>query len=215
MSQKSTRFEYRQTKEKLLEAALDVFAENGYDGTTTREICRRVGVNMATLNYHFGSKENLWNAVCMESAGRLSSTLSQSLDVTLSPADVIQKVVDALFDTVLADPRPIRIAMWGSLQAPSMDEDATFDAFRPTVNLASAFLKKMQADGVLRPDVDIEAAAMLLYSQFMYTFLDQVGHRHFFGKDFQDPQHKERFKRITVQSAKYLLGLSDQRVDQG
>ena len=51
------------TKEKLLCAAIKVFAEKGYDGATVRDICFRVGANVAAVNYYFGSKENLYRYI--------------------------------------------------------------------------------------------------------------------------------------------------------
>lgn len=48
------------TREKLLEAAADVFAEKGYRETTVADVCGRAGVNIAAVNYHFGSKEALY-----------------------------------------------------------------------------------------------------------------------------------------------------------
>ncbi|MBO8171198.1 MAG: TetR/AcrR family transcriptional regulator [Bacillaceae bacterium] len=48
-----------ETRNKLLQAALDIFGEQGYEGTTTKEIASRAGVSEMTLFRHFGSKENL------------------------------------------------------------------------------------------------------------------------------------------------------------
>ena len=53
-----------ETKEKILAAATRLFARRGLDGVTIREICREAGVNGALVNYHFGTKENLYGA-CM------------------------------------------------------------------------------------------------------------------------------------------------------
>lgn len=51
------------THEKLLVAATQVFGECGYSQATVAEICRIAGANVAAVNYHFGSKEQLYRAV--------------------------------------------------------------------------------------------------------------------------------------------------------
>ncbi len=55
-----TRKDGEQTRRKILKAACRVFTENGYRDATHAEICRLAGVNTAAINYHFGSKENLY-----------------------------------------------------------------------------------------------------------------------------------------------------------
>lgn len=52
-----------QTRARLLEAAGEVFADVGYRGATVRDICTRAGTNVAAVNYHFRSKEELYRAV--------------------------------------------------------------------------------------------------------------------------------------------------------
>ncbi len=51
------------TRQRLLEAAGEVFAEGGYRATTVRAICRHAGANIAAVNYHFGDKRALYVAV--------------------------------------------------------------------------------------------------------------------------------------------------------
>src|SRR5580765_8807588 len=50
-------------KEAIVEAVQDVFAEKGFDGTTTRELARAAGVSEALLYKHFPSKESLYGAM--------------------------------------------------------------------------------------------------------------------------------------------------------
>jgi AcrR family transcriptional regulator len=48
-----------QTRARLLDAAREVFSQQGFQGATVREICRRAEANVAAVNYHFGNKEGL------------------------------------------------------------------------------------------------------------------------------------------------------------
>ncbi|MFW5798481.1 MAG: TetR/AcrR family transcriptional regulator, partial [Planctomycetota bacterium] len=50
------------TPTRLLEAAIDTFADKGYHNATVAEICSAAGANVAAVNYHFGSKQNLYVA---------------------------------------------------------------------------------------------------------------------------------------------------------
>ncbi|MDX1569563.1 MAG: TetR family transcriptional regulator [Xanthomonadales bacterium] len=47
------------TKDRILKAAENLFAESGFSGTSLRQLTQEANVNLAAVNYHFGSKENL------------------------------------------------------------------------------------------------------------------------------------------------------------
>jgi AcrR family transcriptional regulator len=57
---KKQRKDAQETRRRLLEAASEVFAEKGFWEATHQEICRKAKANTAAVNYHFGSKENLY-----------------------------------------------------------------------------------------------------------------------------------------------------------
>jgi len=52
----------RLTRDRLLAAAVEIFAERGFEGATTRAIARRAGVALAALPYHYKTKDALWRA---------------------------------------------------------------------------------------------------------------------------------------------------------
>ena len=51
------------TRRRILDAALEVFAAEGYEGASTRLLAERAGVNLPAIQYYFGSKEGLYRAV--------------------------------------------------------------------------------------------------------------------------------------------------------
>ncbi|WP_426574911.1 TetR/AcrR family transcriptional regulator [Aquihabitans sp. McL0605] len=68
------------TRERILTAALDLFADLSYEGATTREIAARAGVSQPSLNYHFQSKEALWQAAVAGLFAKLDTALAQRID---------------------------------------------------------------------------------------------------------------------------------------
>jgi len=67
------------TKNKILDAAEILFADKGFNGTSLREITSLGEVNLAAVNYHFGSKKELINAVMSRYMNELSPRLESAL----------------------------------------------------------------------------------------------------------------------------------------
>lgn len=63
----------QRTREALIEAAGNVFAEKGFDRATGKEICERAGANVAAINYYFGGIEGLYAAVLRLAHNRVVS----------------------------------------------------------------------------------------------------------------------------------------------
>lgn len=73
------------TKCAILQAAEVLFAEQGYAQTSMRSITSRAGVNLASVNYHFGSKKNLIQAVLKQYFDVLMPQIDSTLDALKPP----------------------------------------------------------------------------------------------------------------------------------
>lgn len=69
-----------ETRQQIIEAAELLFARNGYSATSLREITETAGVNIAAVNYHFGSKENLLVEILDRIVGPLNAQRIEILD---------------------------------------------------------------------------------------------------------------------------------------
>ncbi|NOZ93160.1 MAG: CerR family C-terminal domain-containing protein [Acidobacteria bacterium] len=80
------------TRERLLESAERLFAERGYDATSVREITQAAHCNVASVNYHFGGKDNLYLQVFQRRLDALrrirTGRLEQALEEAGDDADV-------------------------------------------------------------------------------------------------------------------------------
>jgi len=78
------------TKERILHAAEDLFAQHGFAGTSLRQVTSRADVNIAAVNYHFGSKENLVHEVFKHRMDEMSEKRLASLAAAVEkdPADM-------------------------------------------------------------------------------------------------------------------------------
>ena len=106
------------TKERILRAAESLFARRGFDGASLRELTSAAGVNLAAVNYHFGSKEKLVEQIFRRRldalnnsrlealalvAGREETTVDDVLGAFIRPAlDLSHDETGSLFMRVLA-----------------------------------------------------------------------------------------------------------------
>ena len=195
------------TRARILAAAIDVFAEHGYEGASTREICGRAGVNGAALNYHFRSKQLMWLAVCDEVSGRMQRIAFSAVSLELTPRDALRSFLGALFDGLAADPKPAQILVWAAMQSRHMDIDRTLEAFRPFVDIAHGYFTSAQRAGLLPREVDVQLVLPILFAQFVYPFVAQEGQRWMFGGDLSQPKFAARLRALLLRSADLLLGV--------
>ena len=67
------------TQQKLLDAAIEAFSENGFKGTSTRDIAERAGVHHPLITYHFKNKDQLWRAAADQVFTEFGAVLAQAL----------------------------------------------------------------------------------------------------------------------------------------
>lgn len=86
------------SRERLLAAAQQVFADVGFYDATVREICKRAGVSVALVNYHFGGKLQLYIEVLRRALPRASrlDTLDGADDPHVDALRLLRDVVSAL-----------------------------------------------------------------------------------------------------------------------
>ena len=91
------------TKDRILGAAEELFAQFGFSGTSLRQVTSRADVNIAAVNYHFGSKENLVNEVFRRRMDDMSAHRLSALKAALDKhPDELEPILAAFVEPALA-----------------------------------------------------------------------------------------------------------------
>jgi AcrR family transcriptional regulator len=99
----------------LLEAAIQCLEQTGYAGTTTRDIVAAAGSHLPSVNYYFGSKDELLNEAIVECCRRwLSRAAELTAQFGKDPSQSLRAVCSELFET-LEENRPLMVAFLESL----------------------------------------------------------------------------------------------------
>jgi len=136
------------TRYRILEAAGEVFAELGFQRATVRKICQRAGVNLASINYHFGEKEKLYFEV-LKYVRELSMgkhPLQSGLSESATPEEKLQNFIHSTLLRIFDEGKP---AWFGKLMTKEMIEPThTFDRFiregmLPFTNLLESIVREL------------------------------------------------------------------------
>jgi AcrR family transcriptional regulator len=79
-----------QSRERLMQAGLRLFARQGFAKTSTREIAEAAGVNLAAISYYFGDKEGLYRAVFFETQGKPADEIARYAGETLTLREALR-----------------------------------------------------------------------------------------------------------------------------
>ena len=98
-SQRAPRADGEQTRNRILDAAEDLFSANGYSATSVRAIAQQAGVNLAAAHYHFGSKRGLVAAALHRHAEPINTERLALLESLLEhkQTPTVEEVMSAFF----------------------------------------------------------------------------------------------------------------------
>ena len=141
-------------QERILKAALKLFAEQGYDSTSTSKVAKEAGVSEGLIFRHFSNKEGLLNAVLAQSAAAAQAMLSEVI-MAASPKEKIIKMLELPFSI-----SPSEYEMWRLTYALKWQRDVYENSMQNSVKvvLEDAF-KKLEYPN---PSAEVELLFMIM-----------------------------------------------------
>ena len=146
----------RDTRQRLLEAAGEVFAERGFRDATVQEICRRADANIAAIHYHYADKEQLYRAVIQYAEGRAEDSPPADSTTDTSPEKRLRAHIESFLLRLLDEGHP---AWLGKLMAREMSQPTPAldvivqEKISSTYRRVDAIVRELLGPGVAEDDV--------------------------------------------------------------
>jgi TetR/AcrR family transcriptional regulator len=138
--------------ERILQSALGLFASNGYDATSVREICEASGITKPTLYHFFGSKEGVYRALVDGALEDFRQRVGQALETPGTTDERLKRVARAYFESASGDRELMRF-IFSVIHNPPRSAPATdFTQFyEEVVGLVGLAVEEGVARGELLP----------------------------------------------------------------
>jgi len=107
-----------ETKERILQAALKEFAEQGFSGARMEAIARKADINKAMLFYYFSSKENLYRTVLFGVFSEIFGEIGRFISQPLTPALLLEKFPEIYIHFIARHPDLVRIMVFDLIHNP-------------------------------------------------------------------------------------------------
>lgn len=159
-------------RELILDAAKQVFAEEGLEGASLRAIAVRAGYTPAALYFHFESKEAIYAEVLKSSLASLGATVDQAVARTRSPEQKLKAAAMSFFRFYAENPRDLDLGFYlfrGGMKPAGLGHDrdevlntALESALRPIAEAAIELGASRQKANLLMVDCFAHATGLLL-----------------------------------------------------
>lgn len=178
----------------ILDAAVKVFARQGFHACRVSDIADEAGVAYGLLYHYFPSKEDVLSTLFLERWGVMLQMI-RDVDREQQPARAkLAAIASFIVESYRHDPDLMKVIIVEVTRAANSFGQTHLGQIREAYRLIAAIVTKAQAEGVFKADIDAEFAAMTFYGA-----IEQVLTGWIFGLLPQGDEHFERAKQLVVE----------------
>jgi TetR/AcrR family transcriptional regulator, regulator of cefoperazone and chloramphenicol sensitivity len=151
------------SRERLLQAGLRLFAQQGFSKTSTRELAEAAAVNIASISYYFGDKAGLYRAVFLEPMGTPPDDLQRLNDPGLSLPELLQTFYAGFLEPLKQGDvarQCMKLHFREMLEPTGLWDEAVAHGIRPLHD--ALLLHLVRHFGLKKPDADLQRLTVCL-----------------------------------------------------
>ncbi|MGD2269523.1 MAG: TetR/AcrR family transcriptional regulator [Desulfobacterales bacterium] len=185
-------------KARILSSARRIFGQFGYDRSTTRMIAKDVGIDISTLYYHWGEKQDLYEAVIINVSDEIQQKLNE-IEKKVSGQSLttrLETAIDMMCDYLFSHPEVSHLILSGYFDQPPRDVTLDIKMSKYIADIAVAM--KLARDKKM---ISIQAKARIL--AVWNTVLNFISGEGFF-RPMLETDHED-YVQIVKETLKFIL----------
>jgi len=202
------------TRQAIVAAARSLFSERGYSGASVRDICRRAGTSSNAINYHFGTKERLYEEILRGLASAQLELAERVLSSTLESSDEfvvrLELFFSQLLDVYLENRETFRIIAREFEQLLPRCDDSVMGRFIETNHVISDFVRRAMECGFVAHDIDADIVAGLLLDRTLNQARFTDAHKRHFDVSTLEEEYRGHWVRANLRIVFHGICASDE-----
>lgn len=148
--------EFNDKQLEILQVAEQLFAEDGFDGTSVRDIAKKANVNIAMISYYFGSKEKMLEALVLNRISDMRLQLESLYNENITPFEKVDKMIELYISRINRNRCIYQILHY---EFSTKKRELNFEAFtevkRYNLQVLENIIKEGQDAGVFQKDINV------------------------------------------------------------
>lgn len=198
------------TRDRIVEAAGQLFAEHGFEGTTVRDICQAAGANVAAVNYYFRDKERLYiEAVVRAHKWRLDQAQLPDWNASTPPREKLAGFIRTFFERVLGgkdDTWRTRLVMREIMNPTAACAEIAQSNIRPQFEILQGILRELLPTA---SDEELHLTAFSIVGQCLFYHVAEPVIRNLVTESEHATYDVDK---LSAHVTKFALGAIDARV---
>jgi AcrR family transcriptional regulator len=178
----------------ILDAAVKVFARQGFHTCRVSDIADEAGVAYGLLYHYFPSKDDVLSTLFLERWGVMLQMIREVDREQLPAREKLTAIASFIVESYRHDPDLMKVIIVEVTRAANSFGQTHLDQIREAYLLIAAIVTKAQGEGAFKPEIDAEFAAMTFYGA-----IEQVLTGWIFGLLPPGDEHFERAKQLVVE----------------
>jgi len=189
------------TRTRIMDESIKLFAIKGYAATSIKDISEAANVNIAAVNYHFESKENLYRQLLSRLAEDGISDIQRILKPPVSVEEFrirLEMFLNTGLDNIIKYPDLHRMLLKNIDLMPQLSAEAFHRTFEQFHHVMVLFFESAQKNGIIRKELDLKLTAQFLDNQ-MFALIHKVSmEKHLKITDINNPKFRRKWLEQTL-----------------